>query len=94
VARSRLRSPRRRSHPWRRFGFTDANGGFTLPNSGTTPVTVQSLMSGQRFVVDNIAGNEETLTLTVTPPGPANWMMPEFVNGSVTLVVPHASTKV
>jgi len=54
--------------------YADANGNFTIPNSGSSPVTVTSYMDGQYFVVDNVAGAEETLTLNVTPPGPANFM--------------------
>ncbi|HVP12180.1 MAG TPA: hypothetical protein VMV94_13465 [Phycisphaerae bacterium] len=54
--------------------YTNANGNFTIPNGGTSPVTVTSYMSGQYFTVDNYAGTEETLTLSVTPPGPANFM--------------------
>ena len=54
--------------------FTDANGNFTVPNSGSAQVTVQSSMSGQYFFVDNVQGAEETLSLAVTPPGPANFL--------------------
>ncbi len=56
--------------------FADANGDFTIPHSGTSPVTVQSQLSGQWFEVrDQSAGNSvPTISLTVTPPGPANFM--------------------
>jgi hypothetical protein len=54
--------------------YADANGDFTIPNPGSGPVTVVSGMSGQYFVVDNLQGDEETLTLIVTPPGPANFL--------------------
>ena len=54
--------------------FADADGNFTIPNGGSTPVTVQSPMSGQYFFVDNVQGAEETLSLAVTPPGPADFM--------------------
>ena len=54
--------------------YADANGNFTIPNGGTTQVTVQSFMAGQYFTVDNVAGAEETLSLNVVPPGPANFV--------------------
>jgi len=54
--------------------YTDENGNFTIPNEGTTPVSVQSFMAGHYFVVDNRAGDEETLALDVTPPGPADFL--------------------
>ena len=54
--------------------YADVNGNFTIPNSGTTQVTVTSPMTGHYFTVDNVAGTEETLTLNVTPPLPANFM--------------------
>ncbi len=54
--------------------YADANGNFTIPNSGSSQVTVQSFMSGLYFAVDNVQGAEETLSLNVTPPGPANFM--------------------
>jgi len=37
-------------------------------------VTVQSFMNGRYFTVDNYAGAEETLSLSVTPPGPATFL--------------------
>jgi hypothetical protein len=55
--------------------YADANGDFTIPNGGTAAVTVTSPMSGHYFYVDNVqASGEETLTQTVTPPGPANFV--------------------
>jgi hypothetical protein len=54
--------------------YADANGNFTIPNGGSSQVTVQSFMAGQYFTVDNAAGAEETLSLNVTPPGPANFV--------------------
>jgi len=53
--------------------YTDANGIFSIPNSGTSQVTVTSYVAGQYFTVDNYAGAEETMTTNVTPPGPANF---------------------
>ena len=54
--------------------YADASGNFTIPNGGSSPVTVTSYMSGQYFVVSDQGGPLETLTMTVTPPGPANFM--------------------
>jgi hypothetical protein len=54
--------------------YADASGNFTIPNGGSSPVTVQSFMAGQYFYVDNVAGAEDTLSLSVTPPGPANFV--------------------
>jgi hypothetical protein len=54
--------------------YADAAGNFTIPNGGTSPVTVTSYMAGQYFVVADQGGGLETLTQTVTPPGPANFM--------------------
>lgn len=52
---------------------TDASGAFTIEDSGTDPVTVVSDVTGQYFVVDG-GGGSNTLSLTVTPPGPANFL--------------------
>ncbi len=54
--------------------YADANGNFTIPNSGSSPVTVYSYMSGTYFTVSDQGGPLETLNMTVTPPGPANFM--------------------
>jgi hypothetical protein len=54
--------------------YANASGNFTIPNGGTSPVTVTSYMSGQYFTVNAMTGSLETLTLSVTPPGPANFM--------------------
>jgi hypothetical protein len=54
--------------------YADANGDFTVPNGGSVPVTVTSPMTGLFFEVDNLQGDEETLNLVVTPPGPANFV--------------------
>jgi hypothetical protein len=51
--------------------YADANGDFTIPNSGSSPVTVESR---QWFRVFNQAGPDTVLSMTVTPPGPANFM--------------------
>jgi hypothetical protein len=54
--------------------YADANGDFTITNSGSSPVTVQSGLWGQWFKVTNQAGANTVLSLSVTPPGPANFM--------------------
>jgi hypothetical protein len=54
--------------------YANASGNFTIPNSGTSPVTVTSYMSGHYFTMNDMTGSLETLTTTVTPPGPANFM--------------------
>jgi hypothetical protein len=54
--------------------YANASGNFTIPYGGTSLVTVTSYMSGQYFTVAAMTGSLETLTLSVTPPGPANFM--------------------
>ncbi len=54
--------------------YTDENGDFTIPNSGSSPVTVESRLWGKWFRVFNQAGAETVLSKTITPPGPANFM--------------------
>ena len=54
--------------------YTDADGNYTIPHGGTSQVTVQSFMAGLYFTVDNVQGNEETLSVNVVPPGPANFV--------------------
>jgi len=54
--------------------YADVNGDFVIPNSGSSPVTVESRLRGQWFWVHNSAGSEAVLTQTVTPPGPANFL--------------------
>ncbi|UCG33926.1 MAG: hypothetical protein JSU68_04665, partial [Phycisphaerales bacterium] len=60
--------------PWARVevvggdtGYADGEGNFAIPHSGTMTVTVKSYMDGIYFTVDNWAGDEETLSATVTP---------------------------
>jgi len=60
--------------------FADENGDFTIPNSGSTPVTVESRLWGEWFRVYNQAGSDTVLSLTVTPPGPANFMHNDLNN--------------
>ncbi len=54
--------------------YTDANGNYTIPNGGSSPVTVNSPIAGQWFAVQNQGGGNTILQQTVTPPGPANFM--------------------
>ncbi|HVP13175.1 MAG TPA: fibronectin type III domain-containing protein, partial [Phycisphaerae bacterium] len=54
--------------------YTNASGDFTIPNGGTSQVTVTSEVSGQYFTMNTMVGSLETLTMSVTPPGPANFM--------------------
>ncbi len=54
--------------------FADADGNFTLPNDGTDPVTVQAFKAGHYFAVEDMTGTIETLSLEVTPPGPADFV--------------------
>jgi len=54
--------------------YADANGNFTIPNGGTSPVSVVSGLSGQYFYVENYAGSEDVDTIIVTPPGPVNFL--------------------
>lgn len=54
--------------------YADENGNFTIPNSGSSPVTVESRLWGKWFRVFNQAGADTVLSKTITPPGPANFM--------------------
>lgn len=80
--------------PWARVNigstnaYTDATGDFVIPNSGTSPVTVESRLLGLWFSVTNQAGSNSVLSQIVTPPGPANFMhndlnTSEFVRAEV-----------
>ncbi len=53
--------------------FTDNSGNFTIPNAGTSAVTVSSGMRGRWFRVFTPSVDYTALTLNVTPPGPANF---------------------
>jgi len=52
--------------------FSDMNGDFTIPNAGTSPVTVNATLTGQWFRVFDFVGAVSSESDTVTPPGPAN----------------------
>jgi len=54
--------------------YTDRRGNFVIPNTGSSPVTVESRLRGQWFRAYNQAGSDALLSQSVTPPGPANFM--------------------
>ncbi len=54
--------------------YADENGNFTIPNEGSSPVTVESRLWGKWFRVFNQAGADTVLSKIVTPPGPANFI--------------------
>ncbi len=56
------------------IAYTDENGDFTIPNEGSSPVTVESRLWGKWFRVFNQAGSDTVLSKIVTPPGPADFM--------------------
>lgn len=67
--------------PWAAVGipggatvFADENGHFTIPNPGDTAVTVNSFPDGLYFDVRDLSGPLDTLTTTVTPPGPVQFI--------------------
>lgn len=67
-------------YPWARVQveggsmvYSDRDGNYTIPYSGSGSVTVYSYVDGLYFTVENRAGAEETLSQLVTPPGPANF---------------------
>ncbi len=59
--------------------FADVNGDFTIPNAGSSDVTVDSAVRGEFFEVftyngdNSLDGDESTLSSVVTPPGPVNF---------------------
>ncbi len=72
--------------------YTDVNGNYTLPNAGNTPVTVESQVSGRRFIVADQAAATPILSQSVTPPGPAVFThndtnANEFIRGSVNAYI-------
>lgn len=58
--------------------LTDASGAFTFTNSGTSPVSLSSLPSGQFFDVFDKSQATELLSQTVTPPGPVSFVHNEL----------------
>ncbi len=59
---------------------TDATGAFSIVESGSGTVTVTSAITGQYFTVNDASGNPALLSLTVTPPGPANFLHEDPAN--------------
>lgn len=53
---------------------SNADGNFVIPHGGTTSVTVESPVQGVYFDVLDVTGNDEVLTTSVLPPGPANFV--------------------
>ena len=53
--------------------YADVDGNYVIPNNGSSQVTVTSYVAGRRFVVADQGGPLDTLTMQVTPPGPANF---------------------
>ncbi len=54
--------------------YADVNGDFVIPNAGSDPVDVNSQVRGMYFRVNNVTGTNSSLTLNVTPPGPADFI--------------------
>ncbi|UCC79703.1 MAG: choice-of-anchor J domain-containing protein, partial [Candidatus Zixiibacteriota bacterium] len=54
--------------------YTDETGNFIIPNGGSSPVTVTSNIRGLWFRVYNQNGPDAEITLSVTPPGPADFI--------------------
>ena len=54
--------------------FADANGDFVIPHSGTSQVTVRSILNGQFFDLfdESAGGSTPQIDTAVTPPGPVN----------------------
>jgi hypothetical protein len=52
--------------------FTEADGTFVIPNPGSTPIDVNASLDGMWFDVSNFLGADDTETVNVTPPGPAD----------------------
>lgn len=53
---------------------TDATGAFTIVESGSGAVTLESSMTGEYFTVNTAEGSPASQSLTVTPPGPASFL--------------------
>ncbi|HLO39397.1 MAG TPA: GC-type dockerin domain-anchored protein [Phycisphaerales bacterium] len=54
--------------------YADVNGNFTIPNGGSSAVTVTAGTRGRWFRVYNPSVDAPTLSQSVTPPGPANFV--------------------
>lgn len=53
--------------------IANQNGAFSIVGSGTAAVSVSSSVTGAYFNVTDVSGSVNTLTLSVTPPGPAHF---------------------
>jgi len=51
---------------------TDINGNYTLANPGTTAVNIDATLTGQWFRVQDFLGSVESVSDSVTPPGPGD----------------------
>lgn len=58
----------------------DANGDFVIANAGDAPVTVESGIEGTWFRVNNEAGADTVLDMTIDPADPANFVHNEANN--------------
>lgn len=69
----------------------DINGNFTIPNAGTTPVTVEASVRGKWFRVFESAGTTETQSVPVTPGSPQNFLfnssLSEFTTAEVNAYI-------
>jgi len=54
--------------------YADSNGDFVLPYAGTNPTLLSSQIEGAFFKVFNVTGEGSIVSLSVTPPGPANFV--------------------
>lgn len=70
--------------------YADANGNFTIPHSGEFDVSVISAPEGLYFTVRDLSGPLDTLTTTVTPPGPVQFTHNEFNNSDFVLAQANA----
>ena len=58
------------------LAFTDANGDFVIPHTGSGPVTVTSRLRGEFFTLEDqsMGGSTPELSQTITPPGPVDFL--------------------
>lgn len=54
--------------------YADVNGNFTIDDGGSSPVTLTSQLRGRYFNVNNQAGSDTELSMSVSAPGPANFL--------------------
>ncbi len=60
--------------------IADETGAFTIEESGSGSVTVTSTITGRYFTVNDVSENPASLSLNVTPPGPANFLHEDTAN--------------